>query len=277
LLLSLIQSPHARVAEIASNHLSSLAFMRVWEAWPRLDEQQRFAAGRALVKLDANFHRLVSERLAEPVRDIRLRALSMITVLNQGQLFEEPLIALARHPDHVVASAAVRALGTAESPAVQTVLEESLQHANNRVRANAIESLEKFNSQQHVHELLELAQSDDGRPRANAIKALLALRPDDALAALQRMLHDPRPEHRISALWVVEQMLVMELSRPVAELCVSEKNAEVKKRASEVVHKLIDSLRQTTPRLDGESSNAPRDPVAAAQSEPAARPAQENR
>lgn len=250
LLLTLINSAHPRVREIASAQLSSLAFMRVWEAWPRLDPAQQLAAGRALIKLDPNFHRLVSEHLAERVRDIRLRALSMITTLNQGHLFEEALIALARHPDHVVASAAVRALGTAESQAVQAVLEESLHHANNRVRANAIEALETFSSQHHVHELLELAQSDECRPRANAIKALLGIRTDEAMHALGRMLHDPRPEHRISALWVVEHMGVIEFSRQVAELCVTEKNAEVKRRADEVVHKLIDSLRETTPRLE---------------------------
>lgn len=246
LLLGLVHAPDEGVRHLAASHLAPLGFQRFWDAWPKLDLARQLAAGRALIKLDASFPRLLGERLTQPERTGVLRALSIIHTLNQGTLFDQPLVTLSRSTDEVIAASAVRALGSAESEPSLHAIESALNHPDSRVRANAIEALEQRQSTRHVQKLLAMAETDDNRPRANAIHALMQMRTSDALGALARMLDDPHANHRVSALWLVDQLGIVQVARHVAEMSISDPDRNVKSLANTVIHHLIEAMRAAT-------------------------------
>lgn len=245
MLTKLVNSPHESVRRIAAQQLAPVGFERLWEGWPQLTFAQRLACGRALVKIDRDFHRHLAERLAGADHEARLRALSIIGDLQQGAFFTPALIQLARDQDAYIAASAVSALGSAEGEEAIGVLRQSLEHADARVRANAVESLAKLESTDHVQELVKLAGDEANRPRANAIAVLMSLRTGDAMAALHRMLDDRRPEHRGSALWLVEQMGLLEVVREVAEMSISDPEREVRRRAERVVAEMIETMHRS--------------------------------
>lgn len=272
-LASLVNSRHEQVRRLAGQRLAPLGFARLWETWTRLDTPRRLAAGRALIKIDPNFHRMLGDRLVHPQRKSRVRALAMIWELNQGALFRDTLIQLAQSDDSHVASAAVRALGSASEPepdpesepgprthepsgsplggAVVQTLEELLSHGDARVRANAIEALAQLRSSRHVDRLVELVDDPESRPRANAIAALMDLRTGDAVHALRRMLDDRRADHRHSALWLIQAVGLLELARHVAEVSVTDPDDRVRRRAADVVAQLLELMESPIPQTLG--------------------------
>ena len=127
-------------------------------------------------------------------------------------------------------------------------LEKAMAHADNRVRANAVEAMSQMRSARHLQQLMRMADEDTNRPRANAIGALMEMKAGEALPALTRMLSDDRPEHRISALWLVERMGVLEAAQAVAELAMSDPDPEVRRRAEQVAAEVLELMR--TPRTE---------------------------
>jgi len=243
LLTRAVNSKHAGVAQLARARLAPLGFARLWDHWPSMDATQKLSTGRALIKIDALFHSHLSSKLVGGQGWARLRALSIIHGLNQGLLFEPPLLTMVGDQDPKIASAAVRALGSARSEVAVKALEKALGHENSRVRANAVEALDHLQSTRHVRRLVEMAHEEQqGRPRANAIRALLRMRAGDALSALVKMLHDPRPAQRISALWVIQAMGLIEVAHQVAEMSITDSDLNVKSRAGHVVHGLMDVM-----------------------------------
>lgn len=245
----LVSSPHEQIRRIAGRRLAPIGFARLWETWTRLDTPRRLAAGRALMKIDPSFPRLLGERLAASDRKGRVRALNMIAELNQGALFHEVLVQLAESEDTHVASAAVKALGSAPEgvESVVRTLEAALEHDDGRVRANAIESLAQLQSTRHVQKLVQLSEDAESRPRTNAIAALMDLRTGDAVHALRRMLDDRRAEHRHSALWLIQTVGLLELARHVAEVSITDVDADVRQRATNVVRDLIELMETPVP------------------------------
>jgi len=261
LLSDLVNSGFPSVRELAAHHLAAMGFRRLWQAWPTIDDRQRRAAGRALLKLDPGFPRHLADKLRRDNTPDRLRALSIIHTLNQGKFFDPALRTLAAHEDEKVASAAVRALSSADSEEAIESLEQALEHSDSRVRANAVESLDQARSTRHVTKLIEMAEQDVNRPRANAIAALMQMKTSEALAALQTMLGDDRAEHRTSALWLVESLGLIEVAQHVADLSVDDPDPKLRARALNVIEQLIGSLK---PSLLQPTSEPPLPEVATA-------------
>jgi HEAT repeat protein len=239
LLGELLNSPHPTVRAMANRQFAPLGFARLWSSWPQLEPARRQAAARALWKIDPNLLSHIQQKLEKGQHDDRLRALSMIGELNQGEAFETTLTALTRDPDEVIASAAAKALGSAKTEQAAQSLQQVLDHRNSRVRANAVEALNQLNSARHLHELAAMAQNDENRPRANAIQSLLNMQTGEAMTALAQMLGDERADHRRSALWVVETMGVVEVARQISELAASDPDAEVRARAARTARQLL--------------------------------------
>jgi HEAT repeat protein len=250
LLGELLNSPHDSVRRIASRQFAPLGFARLWESWPQMEPARRQAAAQALIKIDAQFDQALARKLDARSHDARLRALSMIAELNRGSQFEPKLTELTRARDEVIASAAVKALGSAGSEQAATELAQVLDHRDSRVRANAVEALSEVESTRHVQKLATMAQTEANRPRANAIQSLMQMQAGDAMTALTRMLSDDRAEHRISALWVVETMGVVEVARQVAELAGSDPAADVRSRAAQTARNLLTDWRHDQPPRD---------------------------
>ncbi len=238
-LARLVNSPHLAVRRLASQRLAPLAFARLWDAWPRMDHDRQLVAGRAMLKIDPDFIAHLADKLALPRRPERLRAITIIHTLNQAPLFESALLALATGPDEVVAATAISALGGLTTDAALSSIEAALTHTDARVRANAVEALAQAQSARHITQLMSMARSDVGRPRANAIKALLAMRAGEALSALTTMLDDHQPDQRISALWLVETLGLLDVARQVAEMSLTDPEPRVKARADRVITRLL--------------------------------------
>jgi len=244
ILATLVNSKHPEIRTAAAKHLAPLGFERYWAAWPKLQLDRRITAGRALIKIDADFHRHLGSRLSSRDPANRLRAMGIIAALGQGPFFESALIELATSGDVRIVASAVRALGGCTSESAKQVLSLAIEHDDTRIRANAIEALANSDAASHMDQLLEIAQNDVQRPRANAIKQLMSLRTQDALPALTSMLHDQRPEHRVSALWLIDEMGLLQLARQVAEISIADEDDRVKERAGHVIKQLIENLEQ---------------------------------
>jgi len=245
LLPQLVNSRHPSVRSLAAGELSRIGFARLWDGWPHLNEEQRIAAGRAMIKIDPTFHRSLGRRLEDPRPTSRLRALSIIHTLAQGEFFEPALIRLAKSRDDRVASAAVMALGGSYSEDSLEVIEQSLEHPDSRVRANAVEALEQHKAGQLVEKLVAMTRDEENRPRANAIRAMIREKPAEAIAALDRMMGDGRVKHRISALWVIASLGLVQLSSEVADLAVSDPEPRVREAAEKTIAKLTRMLRES--------------------------------
>ncbi len=247
-LAQLVNSPHPQVQRIAGKRLVPVAFSRLWDSWHRLNHTQRIGAGRALIKIDPGFHTALQDKLNLPDTKPKLRALSIIGELNQGLLLQDTILRLCRDRDPHIVSAAVKALGTAEPKRAAPAIESALEHEDDRVRANAVEALARLDSTRHLDQIADMtSEHEPNRARANAIQALMKMRATDALHALSRMLADPRPQHRTSALWLVESMGIAEVAREVAEMSISEPDPQVRERAERVILQVIDQMSQPLP------------------------------
>lgn len=247
----LAHSPDESIRAIATRHLAPLGFTRLWEGWPKMSPERRLAAGRALIKIEPNFHRMIGDKMLPNDRESRLRALSIIHDLNQGVYYEQALVRLAQEDDERVASAAVKALGSAATDRAVAVLERALEHGDARVRANAIEALAELRPGEYTDHWQQMTENEDNRPRANAIAALMEARTGDALRALALMLEDDRPEHRQSALWLVEKRGLTDLARHVAEMSITDPDKDVQQRADRVIHDMIAMMMTADPEDEG--------------------------
>lgn len=244
ILPNLINSQHETIRQVAAKRLAPLGFTRFWEAWPKLSKPRRLTAGRALIKIDNEFHRHIAAKLASTDSETRLRALVVIATLNQGFFFEDALLELCTSDDpHTVASA-IRALSGCTSEAAKQTLRLAIEHDDTRIRSNALEAMSQSQTAANLDRLLEVAGEDEQRPRANAIKALLELKARDALPSLTRMLGDHRSAHRISALWLIDELGILQLAKQVAEMSLSDDDIDVKAKAGHVIQHLIHDLEQ---------------------------------
>jgi len=250
ILADLVNSRHPTIRRVASERLAPLGFERYWEAWPRLSRDRRLAAGRALIKIDPAFHRQLAARLASADPDTRLRALVIIAALNQGFYFEEALLDLCTSDQPRIVASAVKALSGCTSEVAQKTLELAIEHEDTRVRANALEAMGRSQAAANIDRLIELTQDPAQRPRANAIKALLELRAKDAMPSLNQMLSDRRAAHRISALWLIDELGVFQLARLVAEMSLTDEDRDVQARAGSVIQHLIEDLKQQVDTAD---------------------------
>jgi len=261
ILSDLVNSRHESIRRIAAKRLAPLGFERFWKSWPKLDPKRRIAAGRALIKIDSDFHRHLANRLASRDPDTRIRALVIVAALNQGCFFEDALLELCTSHDVRVVASAVKALAGCTSEAAQHALQLAMDHDDTRIRANAIEALGHNQAAANLDKLLSIAQDTEQRPRANAIKALMELRAKDALPSLSRMLGDSRAPHRISALWLIDELGVLQLARLVAEMSLNDTDEQVKQRAGRVIQHLIEDLDHTS---HDQNANADPHPTEAA-------------
>ncbi len=242
ILADLVNSRHPSIRRVAAKQLAPLGFDRLWASWPKLDPKRRIAAGRALIKIDNDFHRHLSSRLASRDPDTRIRALVIVAALNQGSFFEDALLQLCTSDDVRIVASAIKGLAGCTSDAAKQALQLAIEHDDTRIRANAIEALDHTQAAANLDKLLNIAQETEQRPRANAIKALLELRAKDALPSLTRMLGDNRAPHRISALWLIDELGVLQLARLVAEMSLNDTDEQVKQRAGRVIQHLIEDL-----------------------------------
>ncbi|MHC4994533.1 MAG: hypothetical protein ACYTGQ_05705 [Planctomycetota bacterium] len=265
LVLKLVGSPHDSVRALAERHLSPLGFRRLWKHWDAMDSKTQEAAGRALIRLEPRFHRMLAREMDSGDASDRLRAVMMARRLNQESYYEAGLIRLLGDDSARVASAAASALGTlrgGDQGRLEKALASGLGHTDDRVRANAVESLDRLGLAYANRVELELLFKRGGaRSRANAVRALLGAplpsgsvrtmssqATSDSIARsgyreaasnqLIQMMLDTDARRRASALWVVEDLGLRWAARQVATLARHDRDPAVRRRAVGVMRGL---------------------------------------
>ncbi len=246
LLARLSSSPHPPVRRLAEIHLAPTGFARLWAAWPRLDQRTRISAGRALIKIDDRLNHKLAEKMRATNPDDRLQALSIVRLLKLETYFERELFTLDDDADPRVVSSVIAALpALGDSPEVRRRVILALKHENDRVCSNAIEAIEAMGIEAAAAPVLQrFAERGENRSRATAIKALMQLPMSEAIGELVRMLDHDQPAHRVSALWVVQQLELLGLVHKVAALAKTDPQSDVRRRALGTIRQMIRDRRR---------------------------------
>ena len=212
-----LAAPHPRVREVARRYIQDTVFVCYWETFDRLSRGQQMAAGKAVFKIDPYALDRWHRRVDSPETTHRFRAVRIARLLDKASECSEKMMKLTRDPDGMVRSCAVAALGDPSCPRstrIKECLLGALKDQDGRVRANAIEALEGYESEETASRVAPFVQSVNSRVRANAIKALFARKAHAARRALDAMLADARQSHRRSADWLVQNLTCTKLDTP---------------------------------------------------------------
>jgi HEAT repeat protein len=243
ILLQLMTTAPDSVRGVISRSIGQVGFDHFWMRFDRLDKATRKSAGRAMLKLLPDAVQRLGRRLSGGPIEQRLKAMQVAQDLDLGEGLTQQLLPLCQHPHPKVRSKAVAILSEIKSVPPQIVLEKALHDGDPRVRANAIEVLEAKRSEEFVPLLVERARSAHSRERANAIKAMSRMKVATASTQLLAMLRDPRPEHKISALWTLRQIGWWQLLNEVGRLAKEDQNLRVRRYALGVLRNVAESVK----------------------------------
>jgi hypothetical protein len=232
------------VRRVVSRSAGRTSFEAFWDRYDKLPEDIRRDAGRAMLKLLPDGLQRLARRLSSGDADGRVRAMQIVADLGLVAGLKERFLPLCSHASPRVRSKAVSLLGSIGVKAIDTLLEKAASDPDARVRANAVEVMEQRSNGRFVPVLTEKARHGANRERANAIKALARMRAGVVHGQLSEMLHDTRPEHRVSALWCLRKLGWWKLLRDVADLARADDNIRVKRYAMGVLNAAAVELKQ---------------------------------
>lgn len=193
---------------------------------------------------------------ADPLE--RCRAIRLAKALGMLKSVEDRVYALAGDSERIVRAAVMSALTDMPGPTSTRLLRTAMHDADNRVQANAIESMDHLNVVDRAALLKPKLESSCNRVRANAIRALLRLEVREAGEALLDMLADPSHAHRSSALWVIERLQLQAVLRRVADMSMHDADVRVRHRATRIIHQASrPKTRRPAPRLDTPGRRVP--------------------
>ncbi len=235
-----LRSPHPSVRATARAWVVERNFNDAWRAWAAETVVPGVAVRvRALYREQReSFAPFLRQRLTADSRDEALRAMRMIADLHAAGDFEPALIAAAASGDAYVAATAVRLLGTIDSEASLATVRAALEHANGRVRANAVEALPVSALKEAEEAIIAMTGDPHNRLRANAAAALLAVDRRRGVAAVAQMLEDGRALHRLSGVWAAEAEELSECASALAQLAARDPAVEVGARAKRALRGL---------------------------------------
>lgn len=245
LLLQMMTSAPNSVRRVVSRAVGQGGFEHFWERFDRMDKTTRRQAGRAMLKLLPDATMRLSRRLTSGPIEQRVKALQIVQELDLAESLRQAIFPLCSHPSANVRSKAVALIGAVTTLQPDVVMDKVLNDADPRVRSNAIEVLETKRAVEYVPLLAQRARSSHNRERANAIKAMHRLRVSTASEQLLLMLRDPRPEHRVSALWTLRQIGWWQLINEVGKIAKADGNLRVRRYALGVLKGVAEMISET--------------------------------
>ncbi len=261
LLMGRLNHPDEHVRLQAGEELARIGFERFWAQFPRLPEQvRRFAAGK-LCRLVADLPGRLAGKLEDPDPEQRLQAARVADLCGLAAQLGQALFARCTDSNSKVRSAAVKMLGQVPSPRSIELATAALNDPDRRVRANAVEALDALRRENAAAVLLGMLSDRDNRIRANAIKALMDMDLASARQSLERMLSDPSPGHRLSALWVVEQVSWFKPAQRVLDLARQDPDRRVRARALRALGELRRLYRRLRARPAARARTPQPDPM----------------
>ncbi|MDX2114461.1 MAG: hypothetical protein SFZ24_02405 [Planctomycetota bacterium] len=215
----LTRSPHACVRALALAAAGRDDPMRLLAAGRGLDAARRLRIDAAR---DARPGIALVERAVRAGGVAALAALDAAERLGWCGRVAPALLDAAMGRDERVVSRAVLLLRHVREADADRLVERSVEHESPRVRANAVEAL---------LERGPIGRWETWRDDAVARARANAVRRGGSGEALETMLHDARPGHRLSALWAAERSRAVELAEVVDRLVLDE-DARVAERAA---------------------------------------------
>ena len=229
--IDLLAHPDERIRQLARDHVSQTSFDKFWTQYPRLSEEVREFVADKLRRVVPDLADRLAEKLSSQESADRLRALRIVDQCGLAEALAESIRLNCQDPDSHVRSAAIKLLAGLPGSANEQIARSALTDADKRVRANAVEALEGQRTDSSEVALAGMLDDPDNRIRANAIKALMAMDLASARASLEEMLADPSADHRLSALWVVEQTGWLKPAEQVLRLAREDGDKRVRRRA----------------------------------------------
>lgn len=162
----------------------------------------------------------------------RVRGLHAVRERGIEAGFSDAILRLIHDPDGIVRATAAASLAGVDRGIAAGALRSALSDAEPRVRANAIEALERTADERITAWIAPMLKAVEPRVRANAIKALLARQHAPAGDALLHMLEDSSRAARISALWVVQRLGLRSCALVVGRMGREDPDAHVRRRAN---------------------------------------------
>ncbi len=244
LLLQRLSSAPDTIRRVIGRSVGQTGFEQFWGRYEKLDKAVRKQAGRALLKLlPDSIPRLVRKLAGGPMEQ-RLQAMTMIQELKLADQMVESLLAVCSDPSPRLRSRSVSLLAEVPALAPDLLIERLLADGDSRVRANAIEILENKFKDAFVPMLIQRARAGSNRERANSIKVMHKMRMNVFGASLQLMLNDPRPEHRISAMWALKQTGWWNLIGEVGKMAKADPDLKVRRYAVGVLKAASELIRE---------------------------------
>ncbi len=243
-LLQRLSTAPDSVRRVIGRAVGQSGFEQFWNRYDKLEKATRKQAGKAMLKLLPDSIPRLSRKLAGGPLEQRLQAMQMIQDLKLADQMAEPLLAICSDPSPRLRSRAVSLLADVPTLAPDALIERLLVDADSRVRANAIEVLESRHKEQFVPLLIQRARAGSNRERANAIKVMHKLRMNVFGTSLAAMLKDPRPEHRISAMWALKQTGWWNLIGDVGQMAKADGDMKVRRYALNVLKAASELIRE---------------------------------
>ncbi|HSV16296.1 MAG TPA: HEAT repeat domain-containing protein [Tepidisphaeraceae bacterium] len=239
------------VRRIIGRVVGQSGFDQFWTKFDRLDRSTRKQAGRAMLKLLPDAVQRLSRRLLAGAPEQRLKAMQIVQELKLADAVQDQLLKLCDDPHPRLRSKAVSVLGEIPLVAPDPLIERLLVDTDPRVRANTIEVLESRHRGEFLPILIQRARVGSNRERANAIKVMHRLKVSTFGAALQGMLQDPRPEHRISAMWALRQTGWWHMIGEVGRMAKGDDNLRVRRYALTVLKAVSEMVREQRAKKAG--------------------------
>ena len=241
LLLQMMTSAPESVRRVISRSIGQVGFDMFWNRFDRLDILTRRSAGKAMLKLLPDATLRLGRRLAGNNIEDQLKAMQIAQELGLSDQLRSQLIGLCTHLNPKVRSKAIHVVGEVDDLPSDTLIERLMSDTDARVRANTIEILETKGKTAFLPALAQRARSANNRERANAIKAMHRMRVTTASSQLLTMLQDPRPEHRISALWALRQTGIWPLVNEAVKIAKQDESLKVRRYALGAVKQVVEA------------------------------------
>lgn len=235
------------VRRLIGRAVGQVGFNTFWNRFDTMTPAARGPAGKVMLKLVPDAAVRISRHLNGSPEE-RVRAMQILDELGLADQFREPIERLCVNPNAKVRSKAAALLASHDAPD-SGILDRMLDDADARVRANAIEVVEKKQSTTHVGLLDARTRSPSGRERANAIKAMHGMGIAAATGHLHEMMQDQRSEHRISALWAIRQAGLWTLLRDVGAMAQGDENLRVRRYAVALLKGVVEQMHRPAPGL----------------------------
>ncbi len=148
------------------------------------------------------------------------------------------------------------------------LLAEHLQHADSRVRANAVEALATIGTEECYKYLIPVMQDEDNRVKANVIKALQAYGGAPLFELLKKMAIEGEVWMRDSALFALSRFKTPHALAVIGRIAQSDPLERIREKAREIVKGLAEAGNEAAREVLSQIDSQPRDAPPALQAQP---------